>query len=256
MDDDRTTCVVFKHPEKNWSYRYFMGTDPINSETGKSKMASTVWDSVADCPVCVINWRVQKFKEVYLQCLLMGMYYDSGSDTLKELVESNIGDMYVDFLETHGQGRRLAGNSDLPKYLQSPSSKWWGIANRANTAGKITNRIIEMIDVHHKNIFILWFWLQCKTFVEKPLKGNSLVRQSRFQAADLKYDYDDVIFSTVFSNICATAFERYEPKEIFNPNGIRKHRRYVQNRETNFKLRLAEVDGNGKVLRYISRSSQ
>lgn len=256
IDDDRTTCVIFKHPEKNWQYRYYMGTDPINSETGKSKMASTIWDSHGETPVCVVNWRVQKFKEVYLQCLLAGMYYDNGTDTLKELVESNIGDMYVDFLDTHGQGRRLAGNADLPKYLQTPTSKWWGIANRANTAGKITNKIIEMIDVYHRNIFILWFWVQCKTFVEKPLRGNSLVRQSRYQAADLKYDFDDVIFSTAFAYICSDAFSRYEPQEIFNKNGIKKKRRYVQNRETNWKLRLAEVDGNGKVLRYISRSSQ
>jgi len=254
MDDGRTTAVLFMQPEKGWEYRYYQGTDPINSETGKSKMAATVWDALIGSAVCVVNHRVQRFKETYLQCLLVGLYYDQEGSTLKELVESNIGDMYVDFLETHGQGRRLAGNSDLPKFMQTPTSKWWGIANRANTAGKISNKIIEMIDVYAKNIYILWFWLQCKTFVEKPLKGNNLLRHSRYQAADLKYDYDDVIFSTVFSYICAEAFGRFEPQEISKSKSSSRMKRYVQNRETNWKLKLAEVDENGKVLRYFSRS--
>jgi len=96
--------------------------------------------------------------------------------------------------------------------------------------------------------------LQCKTFIEKPLKGNNLLRHSRYQAADLKYDYDDVIFSTVFSYICSEAFGRYEPQEISKSKSSSRMKRYVQNRETNWKLKLAEVDENGKVLRYFSRS--
>lgn len=254
MDDERTTCVMFKHPEKGWEYRYYQGTDPINSETGKSKMSSAIWDSWTNSPVCVINWRIREFKLVYLQCMLMGMFYDMETNTLKELVESNIGDMYVDFLERWGQGSRIAGNSDLPVFMQTPTSKWWGISNRTNTAGKITNKIIELIDLYSENIYILWFWLQCKTFVEKSLKSTNTVRQSRYQAADLKYDYDDVIFSVDFSYICSEAFSRYEPREISTAIAKKKHRRYVQNRDTNWKLRLAEVDDNGKVLKYIGRN--
>jgi hypothetical protein len=255
MDDERTTCVLVRHPDKNWEYRYYQGTDPINSETGKSKMSSAIWDAWANTPVCVINWRIREFKYVYLQCLLMGMYYDQGTGTLKELVESNIGDMYVDFLDRWGQGQRIAGNADLPVFMQTPTSKWWGISNRTNTAGKITNKLLEMLELYADNIYVLWFWLQCKTFVEKPLKGQNMVRQSRFQAADLKYDFDDVIFSVDFSYICAEAFARYEPREINRSGSKRVHRRYVQNRDTNWKLKLAEVDDNGRVIKYIGRSS-
>lgn len=254
MDDERTTCVMFKKPEKDWEYRYYQGTDPINSETGKSKMSSAIWDSWTNSPVCVINWRVREFKLVYLQCALMGMFYDQQTNTLKELVESNIGDMYIDFLERWGFGVRIAGNNDLPAYMQTPTSKWWGISNRTNTAGKITNKIIELIDLYAENIYILWFWLQCKTFVEKSLKSTNTIRQSRYQAADLKYDFDDVIFSVDFAYICSEAFNRYEPREIQKSAAKRKHRRYVQNKDTNWKLRLAEVDDNGKVLKYIGRN--
>lgn len=255
MDDERTTCVVFKHPEKNWEFRYYQGTDPINSETGKSKMSSSIWDGLVGSPVCVINWRIREFKLVYLQCALMGMYYDQGTNTLKELIESNIGDMYLDFLERWGLGGRVMGNNDLPIYMQTPTSKWWGISNRTNTAGKITNKLIELIDTYGENIYILWFWIQCKTFVEKPLKNGSGIRQSRYQAADLKYDFDDVIFSINFSYIGAEAFNRYEPRETTVASRSRKRIQYVQNKDTNFKIKLAEVDANGKVLKYISRSN-
>jgi len=182
------------------------------------------------------------------------MFYDQQTNTLKELVESNIGDMYIDFLERWGFGVRIAGNNDLPAYMQTPTSKWWGISNRTNTAGKITNKIIELIDLYAENIYILWFWLQCKTFVEKSLKSTNTIRQSRYQAADLKYDFDDVIFSVDFAYICSEAFNRYEPREIQKSAAKRKHRRYVQNKDTNWKLRLAEVDDNGKVLKYIGRN--
>lgn len=254
MDDERTTCVIIDHPEKNWEYRYYQGTDPINSETGKSKMASAIWDSYMNKPVAVINWRIREFKLVYLQCALLGMYYDQETNTLKELIESNIGDMYVDWLDRFGFGRRIAGNADLPNFLQTPASKWWGISNRTNTAGKITNKIIELIDLYSENIYILWFWLQCKTFVEKPLNTQNQLRQSRFQAADLKYDYDDVIFGIDFSYICSEAFSRFEPREIQSSTGKKIRRMYVQNSDTNWKTKLAEVDENGKVLRYIRRS--
>lgn len=256
MDDPRTTAVIYRHPDKNWEYRYYQGTDPINSETGKSKMSTAIWDALVNEVSCVVNWRVREFKLCYLQCMLMGMYYDCGHGTLKELVESNIGDMYVDVLERFDFGRRVAGNNDLPLHMQTPTSKWWGISNRTNTAGKITNKIIELIHTFAPNIKIMWFWLQCKTFVEKPLKGQNLVRQSRYQAADLKYDYDDVIFSIVFAYICSEAFSRFEPREIKAGGGKKKEVRYVQNAETNWKLRLAEVDSKGKVLKYIGRSNQ
>jgi hypothetical protein len=142
----------------------------------------------------------------------------------------------------------------LPPFLQGASGKWWGLSNKTNTAGHIANKIIEMIDAYATNIFIPWFFIQLKTFVEKDLRGGgSSHRQTRFQAADLKYDYDDAIFSTVFSYINAQCHSKYEPRMVDQAEQKTKHRKFVQNRETGFRLRLAEVDQNGKVLRYVSR---
>ena len=252
MSDERTTTVIFRHPEKNWLHRYYQGTDPINSETGHSLMSSAIWDAYAGTCSAVTNWRVPKYKECYLQCMMLGMYYGHDGLEAKELVESNIGDGYVDYKEMKGFNRNLQSNAVLPPYLQTPASKWWGISNRTNTGGRITQKTIEMVDSHADNIYIQWFWIQLKTFVEKSLKGGGTnVRQTRFQAADMKYDYDDVIFSMTFAYINAISNVRFEPHFLEAEEIAKPKVKYVQSAETGYKLRLAEVNAKGKIIRYI-----
>lgn len=254
VEDERTTCCVWKHPPKGqiWEYRWYEGTDPINSETGHSKMSSSIWDAYTNSPAAVVFWRVRDFKQCYLQCVLLGLYYDQEKRLgAKELVESNIGDMYVDFQEQIGYGRRIQPNSILPPFLQGASGKWWGISNKTNTAGHIANKIIEMVDAYADNIFIPWFWTQLKTFVEKDLRSGNTQRQTRYQASDLKYDFDDVIFSMVLSYINAQSHSKYEPRQIDAAEQKTKNVRYVQNQETGWRMKLAEVDGKGKVIKYI-----
>jgi hypothetical protein len=250
IDDARTTSVIFRHPDKGWAYRYFQGTDPINSETGHSKMASAVWDSLTNTVSCVVNFRTKTFKECYLQCLLAGLYYDS--DGAKELTESNIGDMYIDYKDAKGFGKSIVPNTALPVSLQTPSSKWWGISNRTNTAGRITNRTIELIDLYANNIYIPWFFIQLKTYIEKSLSGQNQIRQTRYQAADMKYDYDDVVDAITFAYINAEAHSRYEPFEKEKTNERKEMYRYVQDASTNFRLRLAVVGEDGRVKKYVS----
>tara|TARA_R100000995_G_scaffold84922_1_gene65891 strand:- start:14785 stop:16809 length:2025 start_codon:yes stop_codon:yes gene_type:complete len=252
IQDERTTSVIWRHPEENWEFRYYQGTDPINSETGKSKMSTAVWDALAMSPACVVNWRIRSYKECYLQCILAGMYYNVDNRETKDLVESNIGDSYLDFREMHGFERGVVANADLPMSLQGGSAKWWGISNKASTAGRITNRIIEMIELYADNIYIPWFWIQCKTFVEKSLKGTTSHRQSRFQAADLKFDFDDVIFSITYAYINADAHNRFEPRKISGAKSNKVFTKYVQNRETNFQMRLAQVNDKGEVVKYLN----
>lgn len=256
MEDERTTAIIFKHPPNDelWEYRYYQGTDPINSETGHSKMSASIWDAYTNTCSSMVFWRVRDYKQCYLQCVLQGLYYDKNNEGgVKELLERNIGQLYYDFQEQIGVSRRLTANSILPPFLQTPTSGWWGISNKTNTAGHISNKIIEMIDAYAENIYIPWFFLQLKTFVQKDLKGSATHRQTRFQAADLKYDYDDGIFSMVFAYINAQSHSRYEPKLINEARKETRKIKYVQNSETGWKLRLAEVDGRGKIIRYIRK---
>lgn len=255
FDDVRTTSLVVHHPPKGevWKNRWYQGTDPINSETGHSKMSSAIWDSLKNCVSSVVFHREKKFKNCYMQVLLQSLYYDQqNKGGAKELLENNIGDMHLDFQEIHGFKHKFTSNSTLPEYMQT-NGKWFGISNRVNTAGHIIAKLEELLDAYGKNIDIPWFWEQLKTFVEKDLKASQTHRQTRYQASDLRYDYDDVIFSIVFCYINAISHIKYEPINIKSEETNKVVRRkYIQSAETGWRMKLAEVDSNGKVLRIVN----
>lgn len=251
-----TACVVHHPPTGEvWKHRWYQGTDPINSETGHSKMSSAIWDAYENKVSSVIFHRERKFKETYLQCLLQSLYYDQqGSAGAIELIENNIGDMYLDFQEIHGFKKKFTPNVALPEYLQMNNGKWFGISNKANTAPRIIAKLEEMLDGYADNIDIPWFWNQMKTFIEKDLKGSTSHRQTRYQAADPRYDYDDTIFAITFAYINAVSHARKEPVNIKDEMvKKRNNRRYVQNAQTNFRRVFAEVDNKGNIIRIIHR---
>lgn len=254
-DDVATTAVIVDHPPPNeiWRYRYFQGTDPINSETGHSKMSSAIWDVLTGSVASVVFHRERKFKHTYLQVLLQSLYYDQERrGGVKELVENNIGDMHVDFQEVLGFKNKFTAQAALPLYLQVNGGKWFGISNKTNTAPRIIAKIEEMVDAHADSIDIPWFWEQMKTFVEKDLKSSVSNRETRYQAADTRYDWDDAIFSIVFAYINSLCYAKYDPVNIKENMGDKKvHRRYVQNKQTNYRKRLALVNDKGEVVKYL-----
>jgi hypothetical protein len=152
----------------------------------------------------------------------------------------------------HGFRHKFTANSQLPEYFQTHGGKWFGISNKVNTAPRIIAKTEEMLDAYGDNIHVPWVWEQLKTFVEKDLKSQNTNRQTRYQASDLRYDYDDVIFSITYAYINALAHVKYEPENIAG-EAISKQVtvRYVQSKETNYRMRLARVDKNGKILKII-----
>ena len=219
-------------------------------------MCSAIWDAWDNTVSSVVFHRERKFKQTYLQVLLQSLYYDQenkGTIGCKELIESNIGDMHLDFQEGLGFKHKFVANTQLPLYLQTPTSKWWGLRNVTNTAPRIIAKTEEMLEGYGDQIDIPWLWEQLKTFVEKDLKSQSSHRQTRYQAADFRYDYDDAIFAITFAYINSQAHAKYEPENIKRDGHDQKTiRRYVQNKETNFRKRLAVVDMSGKVVKYIN----
>jgi hypothetical protein len=190
-----------------------------------------------------------------LQVLLQSLYYDQQKrGGVKELVENNIGDMHVDFQEIHGFKTKFTANTQLPEYFHTYGGKWFGISNKANTAPRIIAKTEEMIDAYANNIDVPWIWEQLKTFVEKDLKTTTNHRQTRYQAADTRYDYDDAIFAITFAYINAQAHAKYEPENI-KGESLDKHiiTRYVQSAETNFRMKLARVDAKtGRILKILN----
>lgn len=250
-----TTAMIVHHPPHGevWKNRYYQGTDPINSETGHSKMSSAIWDAYTNSVASVVFHRDKRFKNDYLQVLLQSLYYDQQKrGGIKELVENNIGDMHVDFQEIHGFKHKFTANAQLPDYFQMHGGKWFGISNKVNTAPRIIAKTEEFLDAYGDRIDVPWLWEQLKTFVEKDLKSQNASRQTRYQASDLRYDYDDVIFSITYAYINAVAHAKYEPENISGESeGKQVYVRYVQSKETNYRMRLARVDKNGKVLKII-----
>lgn len=255
-EDVSTSAVVIHHPEpgEKWKNRWYQGTDPINSETGHSMMCSAIWDSLTNSVSSVVFHRDRKFKQTYLQVLLQSLYYDQiGRGGVKELVENNIGDMHVDFQEIHGFKSKFTANAQLPEYFQMHGGKWFGISNKANTAPRIIAKLEELLEAYMYNIDIPWFWEQLKTFVEKDLKSQNSHRQTRYQAADPRYDYDDSIFAITFAYINSIAHARYEPENIKTDGGVANVEiRYIQSKETNYRMKKARVDkSTGKVLKIL-----
>ena len=256
-EDINTSAVIVHHPPNGevWKNRWYQGTDPINSETGHSKMCSAIWDSYTNSVSSVVFHRDRKFKQTYLQVLLQSLYYDQQKrGGVKELIENNIGDMHLDFQEIHGFRNKFTAMAQLPEYLQTHSGKWFGISNKANTAPRIIAKTEEMLDTYAESIDVPWIWEQLKTFVEKDLRSSTSHRQTRYQAADTRYDYDDAIFAVTFAYINAQSHSRYEPENIKTAQGDNKVvTRYIQSKETNYRMKLARVDSKtGKILKIIN----
>ena len=255
-EDISTTAIIIHHPPSDevWKNRWYQGTDPINSETGHSMMSSSIWDAYTNTVSSVVFHRDRKFKLTYLQVLLQSLYYDQQKKGgAKELVENNIGDMHVDFQEIHGFKHKFTSNAQLPEYFHTHGGKWFGISNKANTGPRIISKLEELLDAYADRIDVPWFWEQLKTFVEKDLKSQTSHRQTRYQAADPRYDYDDSIFSIVFSYINAVAHAKYEPENIKNIDQQKNVTvRYVQSKETNYRMKLARVDSKtGKIVKIL-----
>jgi hypothetical protein len=255
-EDVSTTALIVHHPPKGevWKNRWYQGTDPINSETGHSMMCSAIWDAYTNTVSSVVFHRDRKFKQTYLQVLLQSLYYDQQKrGGVKELVENNIGDMHIDFQEVHGFKSKFTANTQLPDYFHTPNGKWFGISNKTNTAPRIIAKTEEMLDAYGDRIDIPWLWEQLKTFVEKDLKSANSHRQTRYQAADSRYDYDDAIFAITFAYINALSHAKYEPENIKSTSSEANIiTRYIQSKETNYRMKLAKVDKKtGKVVKIL-----
>lgn len=260
FSNDKISCTIIKHPKKGWSDRNFQGTDPVNSESGHSKMGSAIWDKVDRGVSAYMNFRDIDLKWTFTQNLCLGLYYGKPNAPCMELLEANSGDFYKDFKTEMGYERSLTAQKMLPEFLQINTLKWWGINNKTQTAGKIITKLTEMIDVYGDNIHAMPFWVQLKTFVEKSLvpKSGTMQQQtqrlSRYQAADLSRDYDDIIFAITFAYINSLAHDRIDPKEDAREGGGEKLQlRYVMNAQTGYAQRLAYVNSKGKIVRFYNQ---
>jgi hypothetical protein len=207
---DMASCEILMHPKKGWKNRYFKGTDPIMTDNGYSNMASVVFDVVLNTPVAIMDYRDPDHKYTFLQCLLLGLYYDTMKEGgIKELVESNIGTAYFDYVESKGYYNSLVQRTELPDFMQGGGSLY-GIDNRATRNRFIINKMFEVLSAYGDRFYFQKIFSQLRTFVCTVTEKGS----ETWGVTDTRKFNDDVLFGLVFSYIGALSYSHRSPINV------------------------------------------
>lgn len=230
--DPRVSAFIFRHPnpEEDWVNRYYKGTDPIANSSGRSRFSSAIWDNLDETYSAILNFRVSEHRYCFLQSLLMGIYYDPN---IPELVESNIGQNYIDYTDAKGYLQNLIPNVTLPRHLQTPGGNIIGINKKGNTARFILNELVKTLDIHMKNIWIYEFFVQLKTFVRHDTANNP----DNFKVDDPRYNFDDLIDAMNYAKICADCFEGETPRNLNKADKKRVRYQYAYDNDYNLYLK-------------------
>lgn len=208
--DRRCSTIIFQHPRR-WKNRYYKGTDPIASNTGLSNMACAIWDKYYMTVSAVMDFRTNNYREVYLQSLLLDVYYDwENSVGVKDLLEANIGTAYLEYVTNKGRFDQMVFSTELPEALQSGGGNVVGIDNKGPRNKMIIDHMFELIHAFGHKIYIEEMFIQLKTFVSTTtVRGNET-----WGPADRKHYKDDILFAIVFAYICSLCFPEEKPYNV------------------------------------------
>jgi intein/homing endonuclease len=218
---------MFLPPVKGWKWRYFQGTDPIQSDGGTSKFASAIWDNVGirkggchktaephthPTVACILNGRTNNVDEIYLQSALMGMFYaNHGERSCKELVEWNQGHLYIkDFKQRMyiDQEKSLVRRLELPiTYLHGRQQQDYGVdmkSGRRSAAYRDLTTLLHTMKDDGRNIWFHDFWTQLKTIEVETKSDDSVV----WGTMDYKKFNDDLVDAVFFSELCARCYSK------------------------------------------------
>ena len=214
------------YPELNWINRYYQGTDPINSQSGNSLMASAIWDQWKHRVCATLNSRSHDYRNEYLQAHLMNIFFGRPP----HLIEINVGRELVNFIDELGGMRSVVVQAMLPESLKVNSAEDYGIRKMTSNTPFIHNRLIEMLESYKDNIDVEVFFQQLKKFVKKDLKDG----KTKFDVTDYRYAKSDMIYGILYSYICAQCYAHREPKDIENKDKKKKYMRFICNAETGY----------------------
>lgn len=245
LSDPKTTSVMYEQPEADWLWRYYKGTDTISTRNGHSKFSSSIWDEHKKTIQCCVNFRSQNFKECFMQSVLQALYYSNKHYLVKDLVELNNGDGYIEFVENLGLKNMLIQNSMLPNRLQTPESLY-GIRKGNNTSGKINDNLLDLLENFSENINIEDIFLQLKTFVAKEKETGYITFKP-----ESRFDFDDLLDGVTYGYMGAQCYSRHAPTFLGAEVQKKPVIKWVQNKDTNFQIRRARVYPDGRV-EYLS----
>jgi hypothetical protein len=227
-DEHEAPILMFSDAKKRYAHRYFQGTDPIENDGGFSKFASVIIDAVGvddeydnegnqlffPMPVCVLNARTQFTDELFLQNILMGMYYaNEGQKACMELVEINAGKRYVDY--KRGAGIELT-TALLPRGALLPQYKGgqhtWGLdlkGGKDSRKSSVYHDLTSFLREGYKRIFFPDIFAQIQNTAVTPKPDGSVVWGTRNKNA---YN-DDLLYALAYADICMRSVNK-QPEKI------------------------------------------
>lgn len=236
-DTDRSDISVMyppayrmrEEPDKDWIYRYFQGTDSINSAEGHSNFSSAIWDSVLCAPVALLDFRESDFRECYRQAILMNIYYGNPH----HLVEYNSAEEFINKIDALGQSQTLIMNAELnPRYRINGAKV--GISSKANSKPFIIDSMKTMFIEHSQRFFFRLPFEQLKHFIQKTGKDG---RKTTWAASDTTRFKDDSLYAITYSKIAA---------DCYSQMGLVPHN-LKQSSETEVNRRSLKRDSNGRL---------
>ena len=198
-------------------------------------MSSIVFDARWNCPAAIVNYRSPDHKETFLQCVLLGLYYDTRNrrEGIPELVEANIGTAYFDYKEAKGFYNSLVHRRELPDHLSGGGSLI-GIDNKGNRNAMIIAKMHEVLSAYGEKIWFPVIFSQLRTFVCKISESGA----TKWGTPDSRKFQDDTLFALVFSYICSLAFVHREPKNMeIEGNSVRTEYHLVRDKKGNLTRR-------------------
>lgn len=213
--DMNAPVFMFKDREDGCIDNYWQGTDPIQSYTGMSRMASVIMASSAKAverdkqkvhipaPVCwVNNIRSNNVKDSFAQVKLMGIYYaNHGQQACPELVEVEQGHNYIEFIKSPAL---LLEDSLVYRTSLSPGFQigghMHGMAMKEATKSRGHGVLLEMVDYMGHNIWSFDFWSQLKNIEHEEGKQGSI----KWGTSDVRRFNDDLVVAMLLAFIAMT----------------------------------------------------
>ena len=207
LGDPKISTWIFIKPEKGWIDRYYMGVDPVSSDNGYSNMSGAVWDDHYQTICAITNYREPDHKETFSQTFLLGLYYRLEKEEIPQLIESNAGVAYIDYVDNQGYHRSLVYKTELPMIYQGGGQKV-GLDNKGRRNRAIINHMHELFSFYGDRIYFMTAFYQLRSFVCTVTDHGT----ETWGTKDVKKYFDDVLFSMTFAYICRMCFEWKTPK--------------------------------------------
>jgi hypothetical protein len=209
IDDYKMPVKVFRKPVRGWKDRYFMGTDPIQSDSGQSMMSSSILDAAAvqhkvgsntlyiPTLAAISNHRSNKSRNTFMQSVLLGVIYRNwGELKCPELLEIEQGQSYAAFQEEAyiNTYDSLIDRAELPG-LFSGGQHHKGVSMKKDRKSRAHAKLIEMIYDIGPYIKFIEFWNQLQNIQTIERQDGSI----DWHTKDVRSTNDDIVFSSLYA---------------------------------------------------------